>query len=67
MKFAALFLFSFTFSLPVSRIGSNDRKCEQFFLNKHTFDKISKYYKDILSFYNGDIEYVFWDIENEKF
>ena len=55
------------FDKIVSRIGSNDRKCEQFFLNKHTFDKISKYYKDILSFYNGDIEYVFWDIENEKF
>lgn len=41
-----------------SRVGNNDRKCEAFFLNKCTFDKISEYYNDLLSCYSGCIEYI---------
>ena len=41
-----------------SRVGANNRKCEKFFLNSHTYKTISKYYKQILSDYKGEVEYV---------
>lgn len=41
-----------------SRVGANSRKCEKFFLNSCTYKIISKYYKQILSDYKGDVEYV---------
>lgn len=45
----------------LSRVGTNDRKCEQFFLNKSTYENISKYYEDILSHYRGYVELISGD------